>query len=211
MITVEVDAAEVERRLRAGEITCPSCAGALTGWGFGRRRRLRGMGEALIEVRPRRTRCSSCARTHVLLPVTGLLRRADGVEVVGAALEAKARGVGHRRIAAGLDRPPSTVRGWLRRFAVSAERVRAVFTTVLVRVAGSTQLVLPAATQTASADAVAAVVALSMAVGRRFAGGSFVDALSPWLVACAVTGGRLLAPPGRGELINTSALLGAVM
>ncbi|MFI7635141.1 hypothetical protein [Nonomuraea sp. NPDC049400] len=112
MITVEVDAAEVERRLRAGEITCPSCAGALTGWGCGgRRRRLRGMGEALIEAQPRRTRCSSCARTQVLLPVTGLLRRADGVEVVGAALEAKARGVGHRRIAAGLGRPPSTVRG----------------------------------------------------------------------------------------------------
>ncbi|GAA2814620.1 hypothetical protein [Nonomuraea dietziae] len=88
LITVEVDAAEVERRLRAGEITCPSCAGVLTGWGFGRRRRLWGMGEALIEVQPRRTRCSSCARTHVLL------QRADGVEVVGTALEAKAQGAG---------------------------------------------------------------------------------------------------------------------
>ncbi|MFI7131566.1 DUF6431 domain-containing protein [Nonomuraea sp. NPDC050153] len=111
MITVDVDAAEVERRLRAGEIVCPSCGGVLAGWGFGRRRRLRGMREALIEVRPRRVRCSSCARTHVLLPVTGLLRRADGVEVVGAALEAKAQGVGHQRIAAGLGRPPSMVRG----------------------------------------------------------------------------------------------------
>ncbi|MEV4364093.1 helix-turn-helix domain-containing protein [Nonomuraea sp. NPDC049625] len=170
-----------------------------------------GVGEALIEVRPRRVWCSSCTRTHVLLPVTGLLRRADGVEGVGAALEAKAQGMGHRRIAAGLGRPPSTVRGWLRRFAASAGRVRTAFTTVLVRVAGGTQLILPAATETAFADAVAAVVAVSMAVGRRFARSFVVDALSPWLVACAVTGGRLLAPAGRGELINTSALLGAVM
>jgi len=41
-------------------------------------------------------------------------RRADAAEVVGAALVAKADGRGWRRIAAELDRPPATVRRWLR-------------------------------------------------------------------------------------------------
>jgi hypothetical protein len=48
-------------------------------------------------------------------------RLADAVEVVGAALAAKAAGCGHRTIAAKLGRPVSTVRRWLRR--VRSERV----------------------------------------------------------------------------------------
>jgi hypothetical protein len=55
--------------------------------------------------------------SHVLLPVFALLRRADLVEVIGAALSAKAAGVGARTIAVGLGRPVETVRGWLRSFA----------------------------------------------------------------------------------------------
>src|SRR5207253_2231874 len=41
--------------------------------------------------------------------------RADSTEVIGAALAAKADGVGFRAIAARLGRPASTVRNWLRR------------------------------------------------------------------------------------------------
>jgi hypothetical protein len=51
----------------------------------------------------------------VLLPSWCLHRRADAAEVIGAALVAKADGHGHRAIAARFDRPPSTVRAWLRR------------------------------------------------------------------------------------------------
>jgi hypothetical protein len=58
----------------------------------------------------------------VLLAASMLLRRADGVVVIGAALLAKAAGSGHRTIAAGNGRPPGTVRGWLRRFARRAEQ-----------------------------------------------------------------------------------------
>ena len=58
--------------------------------------------------------CVACRVTHVLLAVSCLVRRADVVEVIGAALRAKARGQGHRPIAARLGRPASTVRGWLR-------------------------------------------------------------------------------------------------
>jgi hypothetical protein len=56
----------------------------------------------------------------VLLPVVALVRRADLAVVIGAALAAKAVGKGTRPIAAALDRPWETVRGWLRRFGARA-------------------------------------------------------------------------------------------
>ena len=64
----------------------------------------------------------------MLVPEDTLVRRRDGVEVIGAALTAKARGDGHRRIAVDLGRRPSTVRGWLRRFAEKAVELREHFT-----------------------------------------------------------------------------------
>jgi hypothetical protein len=72
---------------------------------------------------------TGCGVTHVLLPVTALLRRADSAAVIVSALAAKAqRGLGFRRITADLGRPGETVRGWLRRFAERAEAVRSTFT-----------------------------------------------------------------------------------
>jgi hypothetical protein len=53
-----------------------------------------------------------------------LVRRADTVLVIGAALLAEAAGLGHRRVAVVLGRPQSIVRGWLRRFTGRAESVR---------------------------------------------------------------------------------------
>ncbi|VBA45497.1 hypothetical protein LAUMK13_05486 [Mycobacterium innocens] len=74
--------------------------------------------------------------THVLLPVSVLLRRADTAAVIVWALAAKVRaGVGFRRVAADLARPAETVRGWLRRFGQRAEAVRSVFTVWLAAVA----------------------------------------------------------------------------
>ncbi|KAA8958491.1 MAG: hypothetical protein F6Q13_15435, partial [Mycobacterium sp.] len=126
MVTVEADADEVERRLAAGELRCPVCSGVLRGWGWARPRQLRGP-DGSLQLCPRRSRCTSCGVTHVLLPVTALLRRADAAAVVVLALVEKAtRGVGFRRIAAKLARPAETVRGWLRRFAERAEAVRSV-------------------------------------------------------------------------------------
>ena len=127
MLTVETDADAVEERLRSGGLACPGCAGALAGWGRARPRSLRGPAGAVALV-PRRSRCTGCRTTHVLLPVLVLARRADTVAVIGAALTAKASGAGHRLIAALLGRPPGTVRGWLRRFAARVEAVRVVFT-----------------------------------------------------------------------------------
>ncbi|MEO9139189.1 MAG: helix-turn-helix domain-containing protein [Jatrophihabitans sp.] len=141
--------------------------------------------------------------THVLLAVTCLLRRADGVDVVGAALRLKATGVGHRPIAALLERPVSTVRGWLRAFAGNAEMVRAKFTTLLVQLdplAGA----LPAHASRL-ADAVE-VIGMCAAAARRRLG--IVGAVSPWQLAAAVTDGRLIASALSRESINTGCPLG---
>ncbi|TVS74417.1 hypothetical protein, partial [Mycobacterium helveticum] len=128
MVTVEADVDAVERRLAAGELNCPACAGVLAGWGHARPRQLRGPGGTL-QLCPRRSRCTGCGMTHVLLPVTALLRRADTAAVIVSALAAKAvRREGFRQIAAALARPAETVRGWLRRFAERALAVRSTFT-----------------------------------------------------------------------------------
>lgn len=141
--------------------------------------------------------------THVLLAVSCLGRRADGVEVIGAALRAKASGVGHRRIAARVGRPVSTVRGWLRAFARNAETVRAVFMALLVAL---DPLTGPLPVQpSVVADAVEALGACAAAARRRL---GVVGAVSPWQLAAAVTGGRLLAA-GLGRVsVNTSRPLG---
>ncbi len=104
MVTVEADAAGVERRLAEGLIGCPGCGGRLAGWGRARPRVVRGL-EGVRRLVPRRARCRGCKVTHVLLPVFVLVRRADTVEVIGAAVTARAGGAGVRTIAAGLGRP----------------------------------------------------------------------------------------------------------
>jgi hypothetical protein len=76
-------------------------------------------------VRLRRVRCRACGGTHVLLPASLMARRRDTVEVIGDALHLAALGAGHRQIAARLDRPPDTVRGWLRAARRVLEPVRA--------------------------------------------------------------------------------------
>ena len=197
---VGTDPVEVERRLRAGLLVCPCGVGRLGPWGHARPRTVRGVGL----LRPRRGRCSACLVTHVLLAASCLVRRADAVEVIGAALVAKARGGGHRRIAARLGRPVSTVRGWLRVFAGNAERVRAVFTTLLVELGPLAGPIGPAATRLA--DAVAAIGVVAAAARRRL---GVVGAVSAWQLASAVTGGRLLAATGLAVSTNTGWPLGA--
>ncbi len=200
MVMVGSDPVEVDRRLRAGELACP-CGGGLSPWGHARQRLVHGLGV----LRPRRARCDGCRVTHVLLAVSCLLRRADAGEVIGAALRAKACGAGHRSIAARLCRPLSTVRGWLRAFARNAEQVRVAFTALLVELDPLSGPLTPAGS--GCADAVEAIGACAAAARRRL---GVIGAVSAWQLASAVSGGRLLAPPGPTESINTSWPLGAV-
>lgn len=186
MLIVGTDRVEVERSLVSRELTCPSCGGVLAPWGNARWRSSRGP-EETVRHQPRRARCSSCGGTHVLVPAVWLLRRADAVAVIGAALEGKAAGAGHRPIAAVLGRPASTVRGWLRRFAVRAEHARAEFTRLLLALDAQAPALTPRGSVVG--DALEAIGrAAAAAVVRLWP-------LSPWEFAARATGGRLLAPP----------------
>jgi hypothetical protein len=187
VLTVEADVAAVERRLGAGALACPGCSGVLAGWGYARARLVRGP-VGSVRVAPRRCRCSGCGVTHVLLPVLLLVRRADTAAVIGAALAAKAAGVGHRRIATGLGRAAETVRGWLRRFAGRVEAVRVVFTRWCRAL--SPDPVLPGPTGSAWADAIAAITAAAGAAGARLG----IGEVPVWRLATAVSAGRLLSP-----------------
>ena len=188
LVTVEADLVLVESRLAGGGVPCPVCPGVLAPWGWARPRGVRGVGM----LRPRRGRCSSCLVTHVLLPVTVLLRRADAAAVIWAALVARAVGRGHRAIAALVGVPASTVRGWLRRMGTRLEPVRVHFA-VLARRAGVDQAA-PTTAGSAWADVVTAVGAAWLAITSRFGSAGLVGTVTAWQVASASSGGRLLSP-----------------
>ena len=97
MLTVGKDAAGVERLLVIRAAGVPGVWRAAGGWGHARPRVIRGEGGERWRLRPRRARCSGCRRTHVLLPVSVLARRADAATVIGAALAGAAAGLGHRQ------------------------------------------------------------------------------------------------------------------
>ena len=200
MVTVDGDARVVERRLGSGRLRCPGCSARLAGWGHARLRLVRGEGGIGWRLRPRRSRCSGCGVTHVLLPVSCLLRRADGVAVIWAALAGKAGGLGYRPVARLVGRPESTVRDWLARFASRAELVRGVFTVWLCALDADPPPLLPAGSPVG--DAVAAVTAAAAAAGRRWAGQ--LAGVSPGELASSVSAGLLLSPSWPPELINTS-------
>jgi hypothetical protein len=140
--------------------------------------------------------------THVLLPVCLLVRRRDDVAVIGEALLRSVVGQGDGPIAWALERPVSTVRAWIRRFRSVAERVRVLFTVLLVELDPEPEV--PEPMGSAAADAVAAVFAARGGVVRRF--GAQVSLLSVWGLASAVTCGTLLAPAIKAAGINTNRL-----
>jgi hypothetical protein len=189
VLIVGTDAGGVETDLVAGRLACPVCGAGLRPWGHSADREVRQL-DAVERRRFRRSICAVCAVTHVLMPEDTLVRRRDSAAVVGAALVAKANGKGHRTIAETLSRPASTVRGWLRRFATMAERLREHFT----RWAHAMD---PAHDRRSSGgdgfcDAVEAIGVLGLVAVRRF------GPRPVWSLASVVTGGGLLA--------NTSAL-----
>ncbi len=183
---------QAEAQLDGGQLGCPDCAGTLRPHGYGRIRRVRGLGDETVMVRPRRARCFSCTATHVLLPAGLVLRRADTTEVIGTALAAKARGDGHRTIAAQLNRPLSTVRRWLRRARephadwLHHQGVQHAYRTdpdILNR-----DLVWP----TTLGDALNLLAGAALACQRRW------DCRLPlWTLIGMFTRGRLLPPPLR--------------
>lgn len=182
----------LEAALAAGRVRCPGCGGPLARWGHAREREVR-MLSCVRSLRPRRARCAPCASTHVLLPAWSVPRRRDAAEVIGHALVQKARGAGHRAIARRLDRPPGTVRGWLRAFARCTQVLSggAVSWTVTLGDGLST----PRPSGSGFVDAVAALACAERAWVLRFG-----RRHSPWELLVALSGGLLHGcprpPPG---------------
>jgi hypothetical protein len=116
------------------------------------------------------------------------LRRRDAVGVIGAALVAKASGLGCRRVAELVGLAVSTVRGWLRRFAVNAERVRVWFTVIAHDM--DPMLAPVVAAGSVFGDAVEAVGVAARAVSLR------LGPVEPWCFASAASRGRLLFNTG---------------
>lgn len=184
MLIVGTETTVVETDLTAGRLACPKCRSRLRPWGHTKNRELRR--RCGVEWRrPRRAICAGCGATHVLLPDDSLDRRRDAIDVIGAALVAKAGGSGHRAIAAVLDLPATTVRGWLRRFGAMAERIRAHFTRWAHAFDPELGTINPAGS--AFADAVEAVGTAARAAVRR------LGTRPPWSVASVLSGGALLA------------------
>nr|GLK36412.1 hypothetical protein GCM10017611_32690 [Rhodococcus wratislaviensis] len=130
--------------------------------------------------------------THVLLPVTLLLRRAYLAEVIWAALVAKAGGSGHRPIAQRLGIPGSTVRSWLRAAAARADAVRSWF--LAVTVTAGVDVTVPKASESVWGDVLAAVGAARTAITARFGSAAVLGAVTAAQVAVAASAGRLLSP-----------------
>ena len=191
MVTVGDDVSAVEVDLVAGRIGCSECGGRLRPWGSARPRRVRVElegGQGVSSHRPRRGRCEGCGVTHVLLAVSLAARRADAASVIASAVEAKVvKGWGHRRVAAALGRPASTVRGWLRSFTASAEAIAATFAALIVRDAPDAAAVWPAPNRAAGARALAVLAAYATAVAQRFGIGTLawvragIAATNGWL------------------------------
>ena len=181
---VENDLERVEADLVAGRLACPVCGGVLARWGFARRRRARSEAGG-VEVRPRRGRCRGCGRTQVLLPDLLFFRRVDTAGVIGRGLRAAAGGVGHRRVAAVVGRPVSTVRGWLRRFRARAVVVAAHFTVWAYRLDPNLAPIVP--TGSVLGDALEAIGVAGRAASLR---------LGPrpgWSWASVLTAGLLIS------------------
>lgn len=184
MLIVGTDSARVEAELLAGRLACPGCEAGLRPWGHSVEREVRRL-EGTERRQFRRSICPACTVSHVLVPEDTLVRRRDDAAVVGAALVAKAEGAGHRRIALRLGRPASTVRGWLRRFALMATELREHFTRWSYAVEPT--LDHGSAGVGTFGDAVEAIGVLGVVAVRRF------GPRPVWSLASVVTGGGLLA------------------
>ncbi len=118
------------RQVEVGEHACPDCGRQLGGWG-GYWRWLRGPGTHQLWIR--RGRCSSCRRSHALVPDFLLERRLDEVEVIGRALVLSiVIGLGMRAVADLVGVPMTTARDWRRRFRVRAPALTVAVVAVAV-------------------------------------------------------------------------------
>jgi Domain of unknown function (DUF6431) len=106
------------QQVEVGEQVCPVCGERLGGWG-GYWRWVRGPGTQRRWIR--RCRCSTCRRSHAVLPDFLLERRLDEVQAIGQGLALSIAGrLGMRTVGEQLGVPMTTARDWRRRFRTHA-------------------------------------------------------------------------------------------
>lgn len=198
MVTVRGSAESIESRLLAGVLRCP-CSGVLGPWGHARRRVI-AMAKRLVEFWPRRGRCRSCGRTHVLLPADLWSRRRYGAAVIMTLLVLAARAAGTGRpqarpfaaVPGGAAMVPgSTARSWRSRFASRAGALREQLARLLPLVSGAEAARPAVPSGSPSGDCLAALEAVTAGLRSRFPA---VAAVSAHEVAAHLSGGRWLAP-----------------
>ncbi len=182
------------RQVEAGDHACPDCGQRLGGWGgYWRWVRRRGTQQLWI----RRGRCSSCRRSHALLPDFLLERRLDEVEVIGRALVLGiVVGVGMRKVAEQIGVPMTTARGWRRRFRVRAPAMAAAIVSIAVHL-DPTAVLLDGDSETTANQALgAAWQRARQRLGRRIPG--------LWRLWSLISGGHALgtnrSPPATRRL-----------
>ena len=180
----------LERKLVTGEISCPDCGASVVAWGFARRRVLRTLGGSRT-IAPRRARCSSCKKTHVVLPSEVVPRRRDDAGVIGHALLRAASGARAGEIARELGRSRETVRNWISRFTDNALVTEVIGTQALLTFDAHADPMRLVWRSTPLARAVEALGLCVAAVVRLF--GPLTPAATPWSVVNVVTGGHLLS------------------
>ena len=209
MVTVRGSAEGIESRLLAGVLRCP-CGGRLGPWGHARRRWV-AMAKAMREFWPRRSRCRSCGRTHVLLPADLWSRRRYGAAVIMTVLVLAARaggGAAARPFAAGAggDRrrvPASTARSWRSRFCSHAAGLRGQLARLLPQVSGKEAARPGVPSGSEAGDCLAALEAVTAGIAGRFPA---LAAVSAHEVAAHLSGGLWLAPPAPFLGFNTTLL-----
>jgi hypothetical protein len=161
------------------------------------------MAKGLVEFWPRRGRCRSCGRTHVLLPADLWSRRRYGAAVIITLLVLAARAAGTGRPAArpfaaapgGVAMVPrSTARSWRSRFASRAGALREQLARLLPLVSGAEAARPAVPSGSPSGDCLAGL-------RSRFPA---VAAVSAHEVAAHLSGGRWLAPGEPVLEFNTS-------
>lgn len=131
-----------------------------------------------------RVLCAGCGRSHSCWPDVLVGRRVDLAVVIGAALEARTAGLGHRRIGVRLGVPAATVRGWLRRFALVADAL----TGRLLAVAADADPAVRAPPVGSPLAVAVAAVGLAAAAMTSLSG----EPVNRWPFAVTVAAGALL-------------------
>ena len=168
------------------------------------------------EFRPRRSRCRSCGRTHVLLPSGLWSRRRYGAAVVMAVLVLAVQAAAAGRAAARpwlavpegrRQVPASTARSWRSRFASRAAGLREQVMRLLPLASGreSARPLVPSGSP--AGDCLAALEAVTAGLRER----PGLAAVSAHEVAAHLSGGLWLAPAVPVLGFNTSLFHMAAM